>query len=119
MTLPIQRLDPGPRMAEAAVFNGLVFLAGQVAETHAGTDVATQTQECLDRIDTLLARVGSSKARVLSVTIYLADMADYDAFNAVWDRWVPEGQTPARACVQARLAGDEFNVEVCAIAAAG
>ena len=51
-------------------------------------------------------------------TIYLRDMADYDAMNAVWDNWVPEGMAPVRACVQARLANPEMRIEVVVIAAA-
>lgn len=114
----IQRLDVGRRLAEAAVYNGIAFLAGQVAETNDQADVGTQTQECLDRIDAVLERLGSDKTRILSATIYLADMADYDTFNRYWDAWVPQGHTPARACVQARLAGDNFRVEICIVAAA-
>lgn len=117
MSNDIHRLDVGRRLAEAAVYNGIAFLAGQVAETNEHADVGTQTQECLDRIDAVLARLGSDKTRILSATIYLADMADYDTLNRHWDAWVPEGHTPARACVQARLAGDQFRVEISIVAA--
>ena len=117
MTTSVQRLDVGRRMAEAAVYNGIAFLAGQVAETNSQAEVGIQTKECLDRIDAILERLGSDKTRILSATIYLADMADYDTLNQYWDAWVPQGNTPARACVQARLAGDEFRVEISIVAA--
>ena len=65
----------------------------------------------------LLAQAGSDKSQLLMVTIYLADMADYDAMNAVWDAWLPEGCAPARACVQARLARPEYRVEMAFTAA--
>ena len=51
------------------------------------------------------------------VTIYLADIADYDAMNAVWDTWVPEGHAPTRACVQAKLANAKYRVEMALTAA--
>ena len=82
-------------------------------------DAATQTGEILTSLDRLLAQAGSSKERLLLVTIYLADMADYDAMNAVWDAWVPDGHAPARACIQARLANPGYKVEMVVIAAQG
>jgi enamine deaminase RidA (YjgF/YER057c/UK114 family) len=53
----------------------------------------------------------------LSATIWLADMRDYDAMNAVWDAWVSPGNTPVRACVEARLAAPHWRVEIAVIAA--
>ena len=80
--------------------------------------VANQTQQCLDKVDALLAEVGSSKEKVLQTTIWLADMADFDEMNAVWDAWVAEGHAPARACGEAKLAKPGFTVEILVIAAA-
>ncbi len=117
MTASIQRLSVGPRLSEATVFNGIAFLAGQVAETNEHADAGVQAQECLDRIDDVLGRLGSDKTKILSATIYLADMADYATFNQHWDAWVPAGHTPARACVQARLARDHWRVEISIVAA--
>jgi len=51
------------------------------------------------------------------VTIFLADMADFAAMNEVWDAWVPQGDLPARATVQAKLAKPEYRIEIQAIAA--
>lgn len=68
-------------------------------------------------IDALLARAGTDKTRLLMVQIFLADMADYDGMNRVWDAWVPAGHTPPRATVQARLARPEWKIEIIATAA--
>lgn len=114
--MTIQRIDPGARMSQAVVCGNLVFTAGQVAERNAGAAVGVQTREILDSIDALLARAGSDRSRIVSVTIYLANMIDFDAMNAVYDEWVDRANPPARACVQAPLAGSEFNVEIAVIA---
>jgi enamine deaminase RidA (YjgF/YER057c/UK114 family) len=71
----------------------------------------------LAKVDALLAQAGSGRDRILSATIYLRDMKDFAAMNAVWDRWVPKGHAPARACVEARLARPELLVEVSVVAA--
>ncbi|WP_293573754.1 RidA family protein [Phaeobacter sp.] len=112
----IERHHTGPRMSQIVKHGDTIYLAGQVGT--AGASVAQQTQDCLDKVDALLAEVGSDKTRLLQCTIWLADMADFAEMNAVWDAWVPEGQTPARACGEAKLARPDFLVEVLVTAAA-
>lgn len=112
----IKRFDVGARMSEMAVCNGLVFLAGQVADD-ASADVTGQTQQVLAAIEALLARAGSDKTKILRAQIYLADMADFAAMNAVWDRWVVPHHTPPRATVQAALARPEWKIEIVVTAA--
>jgi len=80
-------------------------------------DIAGQSANLLASVERLLSEAGSDKSRLLMVTLYLADMADYDAMNAVWDAWVPAGQAPARACLQAKLANPEFKLEIVLTAA--
>jgi enamine deaminase RidA (YjgF/YER057c/UK114 family) len=116
MSTVIQRLDTGPRMSEASIHQGTVYLAGQVAND-ANQDIAGQTQQVLAQIDALLARAGSDKSRVLRAQIFLADLRDFAAMNAVWERWVVAGHTPARATVQAALAKPEWKVEIVVTAA--
>lgn len=111
----IERLDTGPRMSQAVVHGGTVYLAGQVGE---GATVAEQTAACLAQIDALLARTGSSKERILQAIIWLADMADFAEMNAVWDAWVAPGHAPARATGEARLAAPKYRVEIIVTAAA-
>ncbi|AUQ73474.1 RidA family protein [Phaeobacter piscinae] len=112
----IERSHTGPRMSQIVKHGETIYLAGQVGT--AGASVAQQTQDCLDKIDTLLAEAGSDKSRILQCTIWLSEMADFAAMNAVWDAWVPEGQTPARACGEAKLARPDFLVEMIVVAAA-
>jgi enamine deaminase RidA (YjgF/YER057c/UK114 family) len=113
---PIQRFEVGPRMSEMAVHNGTVYLAGQVAGD-ATQDIRGQTRQVLAAIDVLLARAGSDKAKILRAQIYLADLADFAAMNAVWEAWVVPGQTPPRATVQAALAKPQWKIEVVVTAA--
>ncbi|KMK65205.1 RidA family protein [Puniceibacterium sp. IMCC21224] len=113
----ITRHHSGPRMSQIVEHGDTIYLAGQVGT--AGDDVATQTQTCLSKIDTLLAEVGSDKTRLLQVTIWLADMADFTAMNVVWDAWVAPGHTPARACGEAKLATPDYLVEFLVTAAKG
>ena len=111
----IKRHHTNTRMGQIVEHGEVISLAGQVGT--AGADVAQQTQDCLDKVDALLAEVGSDKTRILQSTIWLADMADFAAMNAVWDAWVPEGNAPARACGESKLATPEYLVEVLVIAA--
>jgi enamine deaminase RidA (YjgF/YER057c/UK114 family) len=112
----IQRFDVGARMSEMAVHNGVVYLAGQVAED-GSADIAGQTRQVLAAVDALLARAGSDKARILRAQIYLADLADFAAMNVVWEQWVAAGNAPPRATVQAALAKPEWKIEVVVTAA--
>ncbi len=112
----LQRLHVAARYSEAAVFNGVVYLAGMVPEC-AETDIRSQTANVLAQIDQRLAEAGSSKTRLLRVQIYLRDIADISAMNEVWDAWVPAGHAPPRATVEAGLANPDWCIEVVVTAA--
>ncbi len=114
--MSIQRLRTEKRFSEIVIHNGTVYLAGQLADDYAG-DIRAQTRETLANIDRFLAEAGSDKSKILSVTIYLKDMADYAGLNLEWDAWVAEGATPARACVEAALYDPRVRVEMSVIAA--
>ncbi|MCX7559616.1 RidA family protein [Sulfitobacter sp. F26204] len=111
----IKRYHGNQRMSQIVTHAGTVYLAGQVGT--AGASVAKQTQECLDKVDALLAEIGSDKSRILQAVIWLDSMDDFAEMNAVWDAWVPEGHAPARACGEAKLARPEFTVEIIVTAA--
>lgn len=111
----ITRIQPGARMSQAVVHGGLVWLAGQVGEP--GDDVVAQTRTVLNQIDALLAEAGSDKSKILSATIWLADMADFGAMNSVWDAWVDKANPPARATGESRLATPAYKVEIIVLAA--
>ena len=112
----IKRIESGPRLSQAVVHGNTVYIAGQVA-TDASADLAGQTRQVLASIDRLLAVAGTDKSRILSATIYLADIGAFGAMNVVWEAWVPAGATPARATVEARLATPAYLVEIVVTAA--
>jgi enamine deaminase RidA (YjgF/YER057c/UK114 family) len=116
-TMTIQRIDVGPRMSQAVIHGNTVYLAGVVAKSTAGKSVTEQTQEVLSIIDGLLEKAGTDKSKLLTTTIYLTDMKTFSDMNAVWDKWVSAGNTPARATVQAGLAAAPYSVEIMVVAA--
>jgi enamine deaminase RidA (YjgF/YER057c/UK114 family) len=115
--MSIQRYEVGPRMSQAVVYGGVVHLAGIVADDLVPS-VADQTRQILAKIDRLLAMAGSDKTRILKANIWLSDIRRFDEMNAVWDGWVAPGHPPARATVEARLAGPGYLVEIMVEAAA-
>jgi enamine deaminase RidA (YjgF/YER057c/UK114 family) len=117
MKVEIKRYEVGPRMSQAVVHGNTVYLAGQVAEKAAGKSVTEQTQEVLATIDELLADAGTDKTKLLSAQIFLANISTFAEMNAVWDKWVAPGHTPARATIEARLAAPQVTVEIMLIAA--
>ncbi|WP_321335747.1 RidA family protein [uncultured Cohaesibacter sp.] len=111
----IERMETATRMSKIVKHNGTLYLCGQVGD---GASVTEQTTECLRRIDTLLQQAGSSKERILQAIIWLSNIEeDFAEMNAVWDAWVPEGQAPARACGEAKLANADLKVEIIITAA--
>ena len=104
------------RYSEAAVFQGVVYLAGMVPEL-GDTDIAGQTQDVLEQVQTRLQEAGSDKSRILRAQIYLSNIHDITAMNAVWDAWVVPGTAPPRATVQAALADPAWKIEVVVTAA--
>jgi enamine deaminase RidA (YjgF/YER057c/UK114 family) len=114
--MSITRLSVGPRFSGVVVHGDTVYLAGQVA-TDASAGVKGQTEQILKKIDEHLTAVGSHKSRLLSATIYVANMGLYNDMNAAWDAWIDPANTPARATVEARLATPKFLVEIMAVAA--
>ena len=111
----ITRIATGQRMSQAVIHGQTIYLAGQVGTP--GTSVTAQTQEILDKIESLLEQAGSDKTQILSATIWMASMDSFAEMNAVWDAWVPEGHAPARATGESALATPEHLVEILIIAA--
>ena len=112
----IQRFECGPRMSEMTTHNGVAYLAGQVPE-NTSVDIVGQTEQVLQAIDDLLKLAATDKRSILRAEIFLADMADFDGMNEAWGKWVPQGATPARATVQAKLARPDWKVEIVVTAA--
>jgi len=112
----IRRIDPGPRMSEAVVKGNRIYCSGMIPED-TSLDITGQVKQALFEIDSLLAKGGSDKTKILTATIWLADIGDFAALNTVWDGWVVPGQTPARATVQARMNDPKLKVEIMVVAA--
>ena len=111
----ITRIQPGARMSEAVIHGDTIYLAGQVGEP--GEDVVAQTRTALAEVEALLAEAGSDKSRILMAQIWLADMADFEAMNAVYDAWIDPANPPARATGEAKLATPGYRVEFIVTAA--
>jgi enamine deaminase RidA (YjgF/YER057c/UK114 family) len=116
--MTIERRHSGKRMSQMVIHRagGTVYLAGQVAE-NPDADITAQARQVLTQIERLLVEAGSDKSKLLSATIFLPDMADFAAMNAVWEPWIVPGCAPARATVQAALAAPAYRIEIQVIAA--
>lgn len=112
----VVRIDPGPRMSEASVFGDRMYLSGMIPED-TSADIIGQVTQALAEIDALLKKGGSDKSRILSAVIWLADIGDFAAMNAVWDAWMVPGSTPARATVEAKLNDPKMKIEIMVVAA--
>ena len=117
-----------PRLLLTELADDFTARTGQAValESVGGVDAAKRVQAgevfdavflASDAIDKLLARAGTDKSRILMAQIFLADLVDFPAMNAVWDAWVVPGHTPPRATVQAQLANPDWKIEVVVTAA--
>lgn len=114
--MTITRIGPGKRFSAAVRHNQTLYVAGQTADTATGS-IEVQTREVLAKLDAILQQGGSSKARLLAVNVYLSNIADFAAMNAVYDAWLDTSNLPTRATVEARLASPDLRVEMTAVAA--
>ena len=107
----ILRTDPTPVFSRAVEYHGFVFTQGLVPRD-AEADTAAQVRDVLAQIDALLELHGTDSTRLLQAQVWLADMADRPILNEAWTDWLPAGQAPARALVQAVLADPRWRVEI-------
>ena len=116
MTQGLRRFHVGDRLSEMTIYNGTVYLAGQVA-ADATQDIKGQTAQVLAAIDKLLHEAGTDNAHILMCQIFIKDLADFPAMNEIWEDWLAPGDAPPRATVQANLARPEWKVEMVVTAA--
>jgi len=116
MIEPINRIETAVRMSKAVIHNQVIYLCGQVTD-NSDEPIGAQTQNMLAKVDSLLETAGSDREHILSATLYLRDMNDFAGMNEVWDQWMPEGHSPARACVEAKMARPDLLVEISVVAA--
>ena len=110
--MTLKRIGAGKRMSDAVIYGDRIYLSGYIAETAEGKSVRDQTQDILEQIDATLKEAGSDKTKILKANIWLTDIGTWGEMNEAWDAWVVPGQAPARATVEAKLAGPGFNVEI-------
>jgi enamine deaminase RidA (YjgF/YER057c/UK114 family) len=113
----IERHHTGSRISRVVVHNGIAYLAGILALQKAGGTVAEQTRDILGMIDRLLAEVGTDKSRLLTASIFLADIRTAEEMNEVWEAWLPEGAAPARTTVEGRATSRQHAVKIAVTAA--
>lgn len=113
--------DGKPKSYVAATLLGdLVFPCGQVPTAADGSTPAgieAQTRQCLDNLQASLDRAGSGADRVLQVTVYLADKADFETYDATWREWFTGMELPPRTTVFVAGFRGEKRIELTAIAA--
>jgi enamine deaminase RidA (YjgF/YER057c/UK114 family) len=109
--MSVKRINAGPLLSSAVVHGNTVYLAGLTADD-ANADVKGQTKQILDKIDKFLKEAGTDKTKILSANIWLTDIGTWSQMNEVWKAWIPAGQTPARATVEAKLANPALKVEI-------
>ena len=115
--MTIKRFGDATMIADMVVHNGIAYLAGQVAEDPVSPSVYEQTKNILKQIDDLLAQANSDKTRILKANIWLADISTFADMNKAWGEWTPKAHAPARATVEAKLAGPQWKVEIMVTAA--
>lgn len=116
--MKIHRINPCKRWSDVTVFNGIATFT-EVAETDTTANIKGQVQQIFEQAEATLSLIDSDKSRILAVTIYITDFANFDALNEVWDAWFPQNCAPSRACVKAELVDPDLLVEMTFTAAAG
>jgi enamine deaminase RidA (YjgF/YER057c/UK114 family) len=112
----IKRHITNARLSRAVVHNGVVYIAGTTPDNTAAS-VQEQTREVLRKIDEYLQLTNSNNSNLLSVTVWVKDLANLSQVNEVWDTWLPTGSAPARACVEGTPARSECALEIAVTAA--
>ncbi len=113
--MSVTRHEPKGILSAAVEGGGLVFTAGITADDFS-KDIIGQTEEILVEIDRLLALAGTDKTKILSATIWVPDIRLRDDMNVAWNAWTGGENLPARACIEAKLAGVNILVEIAVVA---
>ncbi len=112
--MEIHRIQPREWNSRAVVYENLVFFSGMVADDKS-VPVKEQTEQVLAKIDEFLAEAGTDKTRILSSTVYMADLSQKDQMNEAWMAWLDKADLPARAAVGVELTpGTQVEIMVCA-----
>jgi enamine deaminase RidA (YjgF/YER057c/UK114 family) len=110
-TVDIRRIGKTERLSRVVVHQHVAYFSGLTADDRQ-QDVIGQTKQILAKADGFLETIGSSRSRLLSATIWLRDIADFDQMNSAWQAWIDRDAPPARATVQAILGLPDILVEI-------
>jgi enamine deaminase RidA (YjgF/YER057c/UK114 family) len=109
--MPIARYELEPILANVVEADGLIYIAGALADD-TSLDIVGQARQAFADVDRYLALCGSDKSKILSATIWVADIRLRDAFNEAWLAWVDPRNLPARACIEGKMADPRCLVEI-------
>lgn len=115
--MAIKRIHSGKRISRVVIHNGIAYLSGILSLQNRGGTVDAQTRDILHMIDRLLADAGTDKSRLLTATIWLADIRTAEEMNLVWDEWIPAECSPARATIEGKPTSAEHKVKIAVTAA--
>ena len=107
---------------QAVVFNGMVFISGQIA-LHPVTGnlvldtIEIETRQVLDNVKAVLEASGSSLDKVLKATVFVKDINQFGRINAIYAEYFAEATAPARELVQVAELPKFVNIEISVIAA--
>lgn len=112
----IQKFDSDETLSEIAIYNGVVYLAGQVPDDD-NLDITGQAKQVFANIDKALTKAGTDKTKLLTAQVFIKELSDFDGFNTAWQAWVADITPPTRATVQANLVNPNWLIEIVVTAA--
>lgn len=114
--MSIQKFDSDETLSEIAIYNGVVYLAGQVPDDDS-LDIVHQSKQVFANIDKALAKAGTDKSKLLTAQVFIKNLDDFDGFDTAWQDWVADITPPTRATVQANLVNPNWLIEIVVTAA--
>jgi reactive intermediate/imine deaminase len=102
---------PAAPYSVATKWGDLLFISGQVP-SDTSQDISGQTEQVMEKLKLIMEEAGTGFEHALKATCFLTDISEFAAFNAVYTRYVGDGDKPARSTIEAKLAGPAFKVEV-------
>jgi len=113
----IVRIATNERASRAVIYNGIVFVGGQVAD-YRSQSIGGQTRQAIAKVDKFLSDAGTDKSRLLYAQIWMKDIAnDFAGMNEAWEAWIVPNTAPARATAQCEMGAADVLVEIIVIAA--
>ncbi len=109
--MTIERIEKTERLSRVVVHGNVAYFSGLTAGDRS-QDTVGQTEQILAKADAFLEQIGSNRSMLLSATIWLRNINDFDHMNAAWVNWIDKDEPPARATVQSVLGLPDILVEI-------